>query len=293
MDKLFSTDLVEKLYGFKTGRLKYWARTGLISPTESSYTFQDIIAIKVIKALLDKGLSIQRIRRLIGQLRRLIPDSQRPLLELRIQSDGERISLSREGDYLEPTGQLLFDFGLRDLKREVAGAGLHNVEALSPQPPEKTPSRPADYWFKKGLSLDTRPKTYHRAIEAYKRAIEIDPKMVEAYTNLGTLYYKLKMPEKAKELYLQATDLDDTHKEAYFNLANVLMDELRYGEAITHLRRVLRLDPEFADAYFNLALCLEYISKKREARRYWEAYLQRDPSSEWSEMVREHLNTRP
>ncbi len=285
MDNVFPPELVERLYGLRAGRLRYWDMIGLVSPsglTEKKkrrvYTFQDIISLKVVKSLVDGGLSIQRIRKLLKGLKRLMPNLQRPLLELRIQCDGKRIFLNSKGVCLEPTGQLLFDFSLSELEKELL---VPPVDSSSPES--------AEYWFEKGLNLDMDPKTHQEAMAAYRKAIELDPRMAEAHTNLGNLYYMQKKPEKAKEFYLKAIKLDSKHKEALFNLANILMEELKFKEAAALYKRAIELDSEFVDAYFNLALCLENLDKGDEARRHWQVYLKSDHSSEWSRIAKEHL----
>jgi DNA-binding transcriptional MerR regulator len=69
---------VQKVVGISYRQLDYWARTGLVTPsirdaggsgTQRLYSFQDLVELRVIKKLLDAGVSLQRIRRAIGFLR--------------------------------------------------------------------------------------------------------------------------------------------------------------------------------------------------------------------------------
>ena len=46
------------------------------------YTFQDLVALKAAKRLLDAGVSLQRLRRSVRALRELLPTVTRPLAEL-------------------------------------------------------------------------------------------------------------------------------------------------------------------------------------------------------------------
>jgi DNA-binding transcriptional MerR regulator len=67
-----------KIVGITYRQLDYWARTDLIRPslsdaqgsgTQRVYSYRDLVAIKVIKSLLDAGVSLQSARNAIGYLR--------------------------------------------------------------------------------------------------------------------------------------------------------------------------------------------------------------------------------
>jgi DNA-binding transcriptional MerR regulator len=67
-----------KLIGITYRQLDYWARTGLLRPsiadargsgTQRLYSYQDLLELKVIKQLLDAGISLRRARRALECLR--------------------------------------------------------------------------------------------------------------------------------------------------------------------------------------------------------------------------------
>ena len=67
-----------KVIGISYRQLDYWARTGLVTPsvreaggsgTQRLYSFQDLVQLKVIKRLIDAGISLQRVRKAIQYLR--------------------------------------------------------------------------------------------------------------------------------------------------------------------------------------------------------------------------------
>src|SRR5262249_23974402 len=78
-------------------RLDYWARTGLATPsvrdasgsgTQRLYSFRDMVVLKVVKRLLDAGVSLQNIRKAIDALRsRGVND----LAEITLISDGTTV----------------------------------------------------------------------------------------------------------------------------------------------------------------------------------------------------------
>src|ERR671923_1680308 len=66
-----------KIIGISYRQLDYWARTGLVRPsikdaqgsgTQRQYSFQDLVVLKVIKSLLDTGVSLQRVRKAVEYL---------------------------------------------------------------------------------------------------------------------------------------------------------------------------------------------------------------------------------
>ncbi len=85
-----------KVVGISYRQLDYWARTGLVTPsireaggsgTQRLYSFQDLLQLKVVKNLIDAGVSLQQIRRAIDYLR----ESKQPLHGVTLMSDGRRI----------------------------------------------------------------------------------------------------------------------------------------------------------------------------------------------------------
>src|SRR5438105_15031201 len=55
------------------------------------------------------------------------------------------------------------------------------------------------------------------AIAGYRRAIDLDPQLLDAYINLGNLYGELGMHEDSLETFQQAIDLDPENDELYLN----------------------------------------------------------------------------
>jgi DNA-binding transcriptional MerR regulator len=85
-----------KVVGISYRQLDYWARTGLVAPsirpaggsgTQRLYSFGDLLQLRVVKTLLDTGISLQQIRKAIEYLNA----SERPLQSVTLMSDGNRI----------------------------------------------------------------------------------------------------------------------------------------------------------------------------------------------------------
>ena len=91
--------------GISYRQLDYWARTGLVTPSVRAadgsgskrlYGFTDLVELRIIKRLLDAGVSLQRIREAMAYLRK--QSSGKPLTDVPLMSDGERIYACHSGE---------------------------------------------------------------------------------------------------------------------------------------------------------------------------------------------------
>jgi tetratricopeptide (TPR) repeat protein len=235
--------------------------------------------------MLDRGVSMRRIRRSVESVRERWPDLERPLGALQLSAGPqERLVVRHAGALLDPDGQLLLDFSAFE-------APSGEVAALpSGTPP---PERTALEWFERGCQLDAVDASLPEAIEAYRRALELDQTLADAHCNLGTAHFNRGEREPARQAYEAALAQHPTHREANFNLANLLEEAGRPEAAIHHYKRAVTADPCFADAHLNLALLYEKVGIPRRGREHWRRYLQLAPDGTWAEVARQRLRTEP
>ena len=120
-----------KAAGITYRQLDYWARTDLVAPTVRSasgsgsqrlYSFRDILVLKVVKRLLDTGVSLQQIRTAVGHLReRGVED----LAQITLMSDGASVYECTSADEvvdLVQGGQGVFGIAVGRVWREVEGS---------------------------------------------------------------------------------------------------------------------------------------------------------------------------
>ena len=95
-DQGYRVPEVCKLVGISYRQLDYWARTGLVRPSvqdaqgsgsQRLYSFQDLVVLRVIKNLLDTGVSLQKVRKAVEALHAM----RRPAHGVTLMSDGNRI----------------------------------------------------------------------------------------------------------------------------------------------------------------------------------------------------------
>ena len=117
--------------GITYRQLDYWARTGLVEPTvrtaggsgtQRLYSFRDILLLKVIKRLLDAGVSLQQIRTAVHHLRERGTDD---LTRVTLMSDGASVYECRSNDEvidLLQGGQGVFGIAIGGVWREIEGS---------------------------------------------------------------------------------------------------------------------------------------------------------------------------
>ncbi len=117
--------------GITYRQLDYWARTGLVEPTvrtaggsgtQRLYSFRDILLLKVIKRLLDAGVSLQQIRTAVHHLRKRGTDD---LTRVTLMSDGASVYECRSDDEvidLLQGGQGVFGIAIGGVWREIEGS---------------------------------------------------------------------------------------------------------------------------------------------------------------------------
>lgn len=285
---LYGRAEVSRLFGIPESRLRYWERSGFLPPTgelgtRKLYTFQDLIGIRAAKGLLERGVSIRKVRKTVEALRRTLPNVVRPLAELRVVADGQNVVVQAERARWEPsTGQLLLDFDVGALREEV-------VRLLRPATLDPERRRAAYEAYLEGCRFDEDAVTMDRAEAAYRRAIELDASLAHALTNLGNLRFRRGDARDAEQLYRRALTIDAAQPEAWYNLGFLAYERGDAQDAASFFDRAITSDPSFADAHFNLAMALEELGRGREARRHWETYLALDPSGRWAEIARKHL----
>jgi len=258
--------------------LQRWEQFGLIRPVEGLYDFQDLVSLRTIAELVERGVRPEVIAKSLQSLASILPEIDRPLAQLKIVAENPRALHVDLGESLmAPNGQLLINFG---------EAPRHEATIV---PLRAT--RSETEWFEYGQSCE-EAEDYNEAVDAYRRAISAEPRFAAAWFNLGNALRMLGRLEAAAAAYQEASREDPAMAPAWYNLADVLEEQGKIHDAVTSLKAALQASPSYADAHFNLALCYEKLELRREAKRHWEAYLKLDGSSQWARTARRHLAER-
>lgn len=284
---LFSGTEVCQLLGLSLGRLRSLDRAGIVAPSgrrrgRRAYTFPDLIALRTAQGLLERRVRLRDVSRAVAALRRSLPKVARPLAELRIVSDGTRLVVkSHEGSYEPLTGQMVLDFDVKALRDDV-------VRVLRPAVGKERAKTAYDLYVR-ASALDEDPRTMTEAESLYRKALELDPWLAIAYTNLGNICFRKGDEPQAERHYRRALEIDGKQPEAQYNLGYMMLERGKAAEAIPYFVGAIEADPRFADAYFNLAMAYEGTGDAPRARPCWKKYLDLEPTGTWAEIARRHL----
>ena len=128
----FTAQQASRYTGCTAHQLRYWDRIGLVRPSVQPtggrpgvrrlYSFRDLVSLKVIRSLLDNGMSLQRCRRAIEYLRKKAALEEH-LSEVKLVTDGKSIFkvCRTQGEILDALrdGQLAFFVAIDEIARAV------------------------------------------------------------------------------------------------------------------------------------------------------------------------------
>jgi DNA-binding transcriptional MerR regulator len=127
-DAGYRAPVVAKLVGITYRQLDYWARTGLVEPSlrtargsgsQRLYNFRDIVTLKIVKRLLETGVTLQQIRTALDHLR---DSGVTDLSKITLMSDGASVYECRSPEDvidLVHGGQGVFGIAVGAVWREV------------------------------------------------------------------------------------------------------------------------------------------------------------------------------
>jgi DNA-binding transcriptional MerR regulator len=132
VEQAFTAEQACRLSNCTHHQLRYWDKVGLVKPSiqptggrpgvRRLYSFRDLVALRVVRSLLDNGMSLQRVRRAWDYLRRE-GNMESHLSDIKLVTDGLsifRVS-SDDGELMDALreGQLAFFVAIDEIAREV------------------------------------------------------------------------------------------------------------------------------------------------------------------------------
>jgi serine/threonine protein kinase/Flp pilus assembly protein TadD len=193
----------------------------------------------------DKGLYLLRIDQtfdnaivLFREASRLDPRSPLPLAAL-VEAQVAKFNITKEHS-------CLLD----------AQSALRKAESLNPDS--------ARVRLANGLLSQTSGQ-YQKALEDYRRVLDLEPRNVEAFLGIAGIYDRFDMPDKAMEAYRRAIGLDPGYYWPYEVQGVFFYNRGRYLEAAEQFKRVIERAPGMFNAYSNLGATLMDLGKYVEA----------------------------
>ena len=265
-------------------QLASWERQKLV-PASETYGFTELLALRTLLKLRAGRVASPQIRRALTALGDKLNGIHDPLTQLKIYAHGKRIRVDIGGRAMEAeSGQLLLDFDPVELKRLLEFRTPNQLSA------DQVRRAAAEHWFQRGLELEQTGAPLPEVIEAYQKAVELDPGSAGALVNLGTIQFNARNWKDAERYYLEALEADPKYALAHFDLANLYDEQADRVQALKHYQAALDISPSYADAHYNLALLFQASNQPMKAVRHWTEYLKLDPSSHWSSIARRELS---
>jgi tetratricopeptide (TPR) repeat protein len=183
----FGVREVEKLLRLPRSTVRVLIEAGFVSPARGPrnawrFSFQDLIVLRTARALTAAKVPAKRILRSLKALRRRLPESM-PLSGLSIDAVGERVVV-KDGAarWQADSGQYLLVF-----EGDPAAGDLKVIE--------RKPEDPLTL-YERGVELERAGRKLE-ALEAYKAALQEDPRMADCCYTLALLCEELKKPREA------------------------------------------------------------------------------------------------
>jgi len=125
----------------------------------------------------------------------------------------------------------------------------------------------------------TKLKMWDKAIENFLKYLDIDPKFPLAYFKIGWCYVQKGMMEEAEEAYRMAVKQNLKFVQAYINLANILFIRKKFNEAEFYYKKAIELNPKDVNLYLNLAGFYERTKRKKELKEVCLKILELQPNN--------------
>lgn len=151
------------------------------------------------------------------------------------------------------------------------------LAACGPATPTKEPPSateelsPAEEYFRLGNEF-SQNGDFEKAVEEYRKVLDLDPQHVDAMSNLGVALYNLGQLDEAIEQYTKAIEIASRDADIHSNLAAAYVQKYQVTAAQDDLESALEqytvaveLEPSLPEAHFGLGVVYLLLQRKDEA----------------------------
>jgi tetratricopeptide (TPR) repeat protein len=298
--------MLAELLDVPAAAIRRWHRQGALRAVRTVqrlayFEFAEVAIARRLAQLHRAGCSLRMIDRRLAELKRLLPEIERPLADPDVVIEGRRLFRRHGSDLAEPGGQLLLDFDVAANEGSECESPIisfeqfaRNSEAaaqLEATGPE-TLAALTDRLQQQALDAEDEGD-FERAAEAYRTLLMAAGPRAEINFALADVLYRAGELEAARERYHAALELDEEYVEARANLGCLLAEMGELELAAATFEGSLHYLPGFADLHFHWDNTLERLHRDDEASLHFRRFLDLAPESPWADVARRRLEPSP
>jgi tetratricopeptide (TPR) repeat protein len=167
-------------------------------------------------------------------------------------------------------GKMTLSNGVQDLKEllgtsPLSSTSLNFAPAADRNSIEIAKLDVAQIYCEQGLAY-SKESRWAESIEACKRAIAINPNLVEAYKTIGNALQKQGKTPEAIGYYAKAIELQPDFAEAYANLGTLYVQQQQWEQALYYYQKAIAIQPNFTGVYKHLAKVWQHLGELDKAQ---------------------------
>ncbi|UFS70531.1 tetratricopeptide repeat protein [Geomonas sp. RF6] len=138
------------------------------------------------------------------------------------------------------------------------------------------------------------PTEYQQRIAEAEKIVAREPGNVQVWNQLANDYFDTDQPQKAVQAYTKVLELDPKNTNALTDQGIMYRKMGWYDKAIANFERAQQIDPNHLQSLYNLGVVyMVDLKKTEEARAVWTKYLQFDSTSPTAQQIKADLGTLP
>lgn len=129
-----------------------------------------------------------------------------------------------------------------------------------------------------------------KAIKNYQKVLELNPKNLDAKTDLGVCYTEgTAEPMKGIMMLREVIGENPNHENAQLNLGFLSVKSTQYEKAMERFSRVLEINPKRIDVYIYMGETSLSMGNKEKALEYFERFIKESPDEAMKKQVAEYI----
>ncbi|NNJ24494.1 tetratricopeptide repeat protein [Alienimonas chondri] len=294
--RLYTPAMLSGLLDVTPGRIRRWARDGLIRPVKTVhrlpyFDFAEVARTRTLAKLLAAGVSRSELEAGLASLTEVFGEDAIAAGRLELLAHDGRLLVRDDAGLREPaSGQRVLEFAADASLEPASPEGEPPSPALLRLPDadgERPERRTAAQWLRLGIErLDADDPA--AAEPALRACLAKEPAHPEAHFHLADALFRTGRPDAAAERYRAATEHDPRYLEAWVQLGCVRASGGEHRSASKAFRTALAIHGDLPEAHFHLAESLHTLGDEG-AQEHYRAYLVHDDRGPWAQLARTRL----